>query len=185
MEPGATSKQEPLEAALELIDRKAEASTQASTQTALLIVDCATLWLAWELSREFQRYSATQLAAHLEKEADHFVASVQRACENGVPVLVVSNETGSGVVPGTPAGRHFRDALGLLNTRLSAAADVSLLMVAGNSLCIKGAENLGAGVGVGVGVGVAAPAGALSPLYRVSESALAQFLFASSSGVNP
>ena len=46
-------------------------------------------------------------------------------------VVAVSDEVGSGVVPATASGRLFRDALGLLNQRLAAAADEVHLVVAG------------------------------------------------------
>jgi len=46
-------------------------------------------------------------------------------------VVAVSDEVGSGVVPATASGRLFRDALGLLNQRLAAAADEVYLVVAG------------------------------------------------------
>lgn len=50
------------------------------------------------------------------------------------PLVLVSAEVGLGVVPSTPAGRRFRDELGLLNTALAAACDDVRLLVAGRSL---------------------------------------------------
>lgn len=55
----------------------------------------------------------------------------------GRRVVAVSDEVGSGVVPASEAGRGFRDALGLLNQRLAAAADEVHLVVAGLSLRLK------------------------------------------------
>ena len=48
-----------------------------------------------------------------------------------VPVVAVSNEVGSGVVPATHSGRVFRDVLGALNTAVAAGADSVRLVVAG------------------------------------------------------
>jgi adenosyl cobinamide kinase/adenosyl cobinamide phosphate guanylyltransferase len=48
--------------------------------------------------------------------------------------VVVSEEVGMSVHPGTEAGRHFRDALGTLNQRLAQVADHTLLVVAGRVL---------------------------------------------------
>jgi histidinol-phosphate aminotransferase len=48
-----------------------------------------------------------------------------------VTIVAVSDEVGSGVVPGTVSGRRFRDALGELNQRLAAAADEVWLVTAG------------------------------------------------------
>jgi adenosylcobinamide kinase/adenosylcobinamide-phosphate guanylyltransferase len=50
------------------------------------------------------------------------------------PVVAVTDEVGSGVVPATASGRLFRDLLGDLNARLSLAADRALLVVAGRVL---------------------------------------------------
>ena len=48
--------------------------------------------------------------------------------------VVVSDEVGLGVHPSTEAGNRFRDALGLLNQDVAAAADEVVLVVAGRIL---------------------------------------------------
>jgi adenosyl cobinamide kinase/adenosyl cobinamide phosphate guanylyltransferase len=50
------------------------------------------------------------------------------------PTVVVSEEVGLGVHPSTEAGRRFRDALGVLNAAVAAAAHDVLLVVAGRAL---------------------------------------------------
>ena len=49
-------------------------------------------------------------------------------------VVAVSDETGMGVVPATPAGRLFRDDLGRLNQALAAESEETELVVAGRVL---------------------------------------------------
>jgi len=49
-------------------------------------------------------------------------------------VVAVSDETGLGVVPATPAGRLFRDELGWLNQALAAESEEAELVVAGRVL---------------------------------------------------
>jgi adenosylcobinamide kinase/adenosylcobinamide-phosphate guanylyltransferase len=49
-------------------------------------------------------------------------------------VVAVSDETGLGVVPATPAGRLFRDELGRLNQALAAESEEAELVVAGRAL---------------------------------------------------
>jgi adenosylcobinamide kinase / adenosylcobinamide-phosphate guanylyltransferase len=51
--------------------------------------------------------------------------------------LVVSNEVGMGIVPPTPIGRLYRDALGRANQRIAAASDEVILMVAGLAWHLK------------------------------------------------
>ncbi len=53
-------------------------------------------------------------------------------------VVAVSEEAGSGVVPGTESGRMFRDQLGRLNQLLSAESEEAVLVVAGRALSLSG-----------------------------------------------
>jgi adenosylcobinamide kinase / adenosylcobinamide-phosphate guanylyltransferase len=46
-------------------------------------------------------------------------------------VVAVSNEVGSGVVPGTVSGVRYRDELGALNARVAAECEQVWLCVAG------------------------------------------------------
>ena len=51
--------------------------------------------------------------------------------------IVVTNETGWGVVPAWPSARIFRDELGRANRRLVSAADAAYLVVDGRCLDLK------------------------------------------------
>jgi adenosylcobinamide kinase/adenosylcobinamide-phosphate guanylyltransferase len=54
--------------------------------------------------------------------------------QTGAYVVAVSDETGLGVVPASPAGRLFRDELGRLNQALAAESEEAELVVAGRVL---------------------------------------------------
>jgi adenosylcobinamide kinase/adenosylcobinamide-phosphate guanylyltransferase len=54
-----------------------------------------------------------------------------------VDVVLVSNEVGWSVVPGTASGRLFRDEMGRLNAAVSGASDHVALTVAGRVLDIS------------------------------------------------
>lgn len=108
----------------------------------LVVFDCATLWLAWRLTQDHARYSPRQLVSHLEGEIRGLVVAIQNLRARGIPCVVVSNEVGSGVVPATPTGRAFRDALGLLNCALADACGLTVLLVAGQPLCLSGVERV-------------------------------------------
>ena len=56
-----------------------------------------------------------------------------------VDVVAVTNEVGLGVLPAHASGRLFRDELGRLNTRLSAASDQVHLVAAGRVLDLSDA----------------------------------------------
>ena len=54
-----------------------------------------------------------------------------------VPVVLVSEEVGMGVVPENALARGFIDALGSANQRIADAADRVVLVVAGQALTVK------------------------------------------------
>lgn len=82
-----------------------------------VLVDCLTLWLA----------DAMEAGDHSAR-VDELVSAWRDARTR---VVAVTNEVGSGVVPGTPQGRAFRDELGRLNARVAAESEAALLVVAG------------------------------------------------------
>jgi adenosyl cobinamide kinase/adenosyl cobinamide phosphate guanylyltransferase len=53
-------------------------------------------------------------------------------------LVLVSSEVGLSLVPLTPAGRTFVDALGLTNQAVAAACDAVVLVIAGNAVPVKG-----------------------------------------------
>jgi adenosylcobinamide kinase / adenosylcobinamide-phosphate guanylyltransferase len=90
-----------------------------------VLVDCLTLWLS------------NLMLAEADVEAE--TAQLERALAAAVgPRVLVANEVGSGIVPGTPLGRRFRDLQGVLNQRIAARADRVILTVAGLPLALKG-----------------------------------------------
>lgn len=53
-------------------------------------------------------------------------------------LVLVSPEVGLSVVPNTPAGRAFADALGAVNQAVAAVCDIVVLVIAGNAVPVKG-----------------------------------------------
>jgi adenosylcobinamide kinase/adenosylcobinamide-phosphate guanylyltransferase len=84
------------------------------------------------------------LDAALASEIDALQAA--RAA-GGWDLVVVTNEVGLGIVPATPLGRLFRDALGRANQILAADADAVYLLVAGLPVRIKPASGQPEGAG--------------------------------------
>jgi adenosylcobinamide kinase/adenosylcobinamide-phosphate guanylyltransferase len=91
-----------------------------------VLIDCLTLWLSNLLLAD----------ADIEAETARLEAALAAA---KMPVVLVANEVGSGIVPDHPLGRRFRDLQGVLNQRIAARADRVILMVAGLPLTVKGA----------------------------------------------
>ncbi|MGV0624357.1 bifunctional adenosylcobinamide kinase/adenosylcobinamide-phosphate guanylyltransferase [Mycolicibacter minnesotensis] len=94
-----------------------------------VLLDCLGTWLTarMDLHRVWEGGSLDGVHADIAE-----LVSAWQACP--VPVVTVSNEVGSGVVPPTASGRMFRDLLGILNAEMAAVSDDVVLMVAGRPL---------------------------------------------------
>lgn len=125
-----------LEAPIQL----ASAVLQAPPADAL-IIDCLTLWVSNLLLRapEGTRGGEPWYPA---REVGELLDAL-RARRS--PVVVVTNEVGLGVVPPTPIGRVYRDALGRVNQQVAEAADRVSFVVAGIPLIVKGFAAAGSG----------------------------------------
>ena len=89
-----------------------------------VLLDCLTLWLS----------NRMLAGAELDAEIARFEAALDG---RQAPVVLVSNEVGSGIVPGNELSRRFRDMQGRLNQRMAARADRVVLMVAGLPVVVK------------------------------------------------
>ena len=109
-----------VEAPLELAGAIEEAPAGAA-----VLVDCLTLWLN---NLMFNNRDIDAETARLEAVL---------AARQG-PVVLVSNEVGSGIVPNNAEARRFRDLQGRLNQRIAARANHVVLLVAGLPMVVKG-----------------------------------------------
>lgn len=102
----------------------AKALADATPQDVVLI-DCATLWLTNHL-----------LAEHdLGVEQEAFLSAIA-LCPSDV--VIVSNETGLGIVPDNALARRFRNAQGRLNQAIARTADTVVFVAAGLPMVLKG-----------------------------------------------
>jgi adenosylcobinamide kinase/adenosylcobinamide-phosphate guanylyltransferase len=92
---------------------------------ATVLVDCLTLWLNNLMFNN----------RDIDAETRRLEAAL--AARQG-PVVLVSNEVGSGIVPDNAEARRFRDLQGRLNQRIAARADHVVLLVAGLPMVVKG-----------------------------------------------
>jgi adenosylcobinamide kinase / adenosylcobinamide-phosphate guanylyltransferase len=100
------------------------AGALAAAGDGLAIVDCVTLWVNNLLHRGDDERTIETAAADVAQTT---------AARRG-PTVVITNEVGLGVHPTTDLGRRYRDLLGRVNQRWAAAADTSLLLVAGRAI---------------------------------------------------
>lgn len=89
----------------------------------LAIIDCLTLWTSNLMLQDRSDEAIRDLATH----------AAAAAAERGDPTVAITNEVGLGVHPESELGRRYRDVLGWVNQAWAAAADTTLLMVAGRA----------------------------------------------------
>jgi len=98
-----------------------------------LLLDCLTLLVSnIALAMESELQATIEAAVQIEIEA-----IIATRTQLNVPLIIVSNEVGLGLVPSYPLGRVYRDVLGRANQNLAALADRVLFMVAGLPMTVK------------------------------------------------
>ena len=100
----------------------------ARIQATPVLVDCLATWLAGVME-ECGLWAGSPGAD--KKLFDRLDGLVDAWRSTRRQVVAVSNEVGSGVVPGTASGVRFRDELGVLNARIAAECEQVWLCTAG------------------------------------------------------
>ncbi|GGE03311.1 adenosylcobinamide kinase/adenosylcobinamide phosphate guanyltransferase [Polymorphobacter glacialis] len=90
----------------------------------IVLVDCLTLWTSNLLLSDADLPAA---------QAALLAALAAARC----PVILISNETGLGIVPDNALARQFRDAAGRLHQQVAALADTVFFVAAGLTLRLK------------------------------------------------
>ena len=97
-----------------------------------VLIDGFTLWLSTLLGDDVPA---------IDPILDGPVAEALRTMDSRQgPVVVVSDEVGSGIVPMHAGARAYRDLVGIAHQRLAALADEVYLLVAGLPITLKGSE---------------------------------------------
>jgi adenosylcobinamide kinase/adenosylcobinamide-phosphate guanylyltransferase len=100
---------------------------EPTPRAGVVLIDCLTLWLSNLLVK-----GATA------DEAIRRVEDLREVLERRqVPIVLVTNEVGMGLVPETPLGRTFRDVAGLAHQRLARDADELCVAVMGVVLRLR------------------------------------------------
>ena len=104
--------------------REVEAALAAAPGSAFVVLDCLTLWVSNLMEQGLDDRQVEERAR----------SAAATAAARAAPTVAVSNEVGAGIVPADALARRYRDLLGLVNAVWSAAADRTLLLVAGRAV---------------------------------------------------
>lgn len=101
-------------------------------RSGVMLVDDLATWLTARIDAAGAWDEPMALLPSLEAELETALLSAT------ADVIIVSAEVGMSVIPEHPSARAFRDALGTLNQLLATLSDRVLLVVAGQTLELKG-----------------------------------------------
>lgn len=104
-----------------------EAITEATSNGAdIIIIDCLTMW------------TCNLMYQSKDKNIDaHTLDLIEALKSTTVPIVMVTNEVGLGIVPESKDGRDFRDLLGWINQKIAKVSDKVIFMVSGIPMVIK------------------------------------------------
>ena len=105
-----------------------EAISEHRPHADVMLIDCLTLWVSNLLMDDNEE---AQLKNVISRLTD---AMKKTAC----PLIVVSNEVGTGIVPENQLARQFRDVTGWLNQAVAGCASKVVWVVAGIPVTVKG-----------------------------------------------
>jgi adenosylcobinamide kinase/adenosylcobinamide-phosphate guanylyltransferase len=105
-----------------------EAILDNSPKADVILIDCLTLWVSNLL---MDTTNEQELKAAISRLMDVFEKAT-------CPLVIVSNEVGTGIVPENKLARQYRDLIGLTNQAVAKIAGKVIWMVAGIPVIIKG-----------------------------------------------
>ncbi|RZB29583.1 MAG: adenosylcobinamide kinase / adenosylcobinamide-phosphate guanylyltransferase [Desulfobacteraceae bacterium Eth-SRB1] len=104
-----------------------EAINENSQKAGVILVDCLTLWVS---NLFLQQNDEVKISGDIKR----LTQSIESA---PCPLIFVSNEVGSGIVPENRLSRLFRDSIGFANQNVAACCNSVIIMVAGIAVKIK------------------------------------------------
>lgn len=105
-----------------------------------VLIDCLTVWASNRLYPEWpsEPPPADEVAAAQGALLEAVEQTIAVLAKREGRAIVVTNEVGSGIIPGDARLRAYQDALGAVNAAMAEASERVYLCVAGLSLELKG-----------------------------------------------
>jgi adenosylcobinamide kinase / adenosylcobinamide-phosphate guanylyltransferase len=100
---------------------------QHGADAAVMLIDCLTMWMSHLVMTHHDD-------AVIQQHVDRLCAAITHA---PCPIIVVTNEVGTGIVPDNALARRFRDLAGWCNQSMATACRQVIWMVAGIAVNIK------------------------------------------------
>lgn len=110
-----------------------------------ILVDCLTLWLSNCLCKPNANPDNTVEGnlVYWQQEKQHFLALLANIKQqDGVDIILVSNEVGHGIVPMGELSRQFVDQAGWLHQAIASIADEVEFVMAGLPLTLKSSKEI-------------------------------------------
>lgn len=107
---------------------------ESAPPEACVLLDCLSLWVTNLLLDGASSVEPGEVSALGEAIEGRLSALLNAAARRSGPLIVVSNEVGSGLVPEHALGRAFRDLLGWANQQAAGHASRAWLLVAGRAI---------------------------------------------------
>ena len=104
-----------------------QALLENSPKADVILVDCLTLWVSNLLMQSGDE----------KKIADKIPQLIDALEKATCPIVLVSNEVGTGIVPENRLARQFRDITGWVNQAVAKSANKVVWMVAGIPVTVK------------------------------------------------
>ncbi|TCD47455.1 bifunctional adenosylcobinamide kinase/adenosylcobinamide-phosphate guanylyltransferase [Chlorobium sp. N1] len=105
-----------------------EALGRVPAGTGVVLLDCLTVWTGNLMYRFGEDESA------IEREIESLLGVLR---DPPCSVILVTNETGMGIVPENAMARRFRDMAGIINQRAATLSDEAWLLASGLPLRLK------------------------------------------------
>lgn len=100
---------------------------ELSESSDVILVDCLTLWISNLMFNNFDDDAIVKITQELQDTLKII----------NVPIFLVANEVGMGVVPENALARRFRDMAGMVNQKIAQTADKVIYTVAGIPMIVK------------------------------------------------